>query len=62
MTLTDEQRKLAAKISYYVGRMMGAKDAQGCCETRSYNKGKTVCITTYCDAGVFKTKITTEKE
>lgn len=61
MTLTDEQRKLAANISYAVARMMGVDDVHGWFDAHVYNKGNTVVINTYCQGKVFKTKVTTEK-
>lgn len=61
MKLTDEQRKLAANISYAVARMMGADDVHGWFDANVYNKGNTVVITTYCKDKIFKIKVTTEK-
>lgn len=61
MKLTDEQRKLAANISYVVARLMGVDDVHGWFDARVYNKGNTVVIATYCKGKIFKIKITTEK-
>ena len=61
MKLTDEQKNLAATISYLAARMMGADDVHGWFDAKVYNKGNTVVIATYCKDKVFKIKVTTEK-
>lgn len=57
--LTQQQKDIISRISFLVGKLHGSKIDHGWCEFGVYNKGKTITIKSYSDAGVFKTKIQT---